>query len=452
MQPKRRSWLESIGKIIRQEVRWFVPGIGIKRWLVAILAGTTFLGLGFAVIALNIYRTAPDTWWLPILSFLSLRFLDRTLRAIIFGLLGIGLVAFGLWGLGRSLLIPFVRPGSAIVDTVSTYRRKEKGPRIVALGGGNGLSTLLRGLKAYSNNISAIVTVADDGGSSGEIRRNMGILPPGDIRNCLAALSDDEAMLSQIFQYRFSSGAGLNGHSLGNLLITALADISGSFEQAVAESGKVLAIRGQVLPSTLHNVSLVADVLDEITGKNQRVHGESEIPKYNGSIQRVWLEPDNPAAYPPAIQAILSADLIIIGPGSLYTSILPDMLVPEIAQAIRASRATKFYVCNVATQPGETDHFTCGDHLKTLEKHLGDRLFDLVICNNRFEGKLGSHSAWVRPEADLDQSYSIYQADLIETDNPWRHHSTKLARAIIDLYNERTGPLVSPREDSTQNG
>ncbi len=452
MQPKRRSWLESIGKIIRQEVRWLVPGIGIKRWLVAILAGTTFLGLGFAVIALNIYRTAPDTWWLPILSFLSLRFLDRTIRAIIFGLLGIGLVAIGLWGLGRSLLIPFVRPGSTIVDTVSTYRRREKGPRIVALGGGNGLSTLLRGLKAYSNNITAIVTVADDGGSSGEIRRNMGILPPGDIRNCLAALSDDEAMLSQIFQYRFSSGAGLNGHSLGNLLITAMADISGSFEQAIAESGNVLAIRGQVLPSTLHNVTLVADVLDEKTGKNQRVHGESEIPKYNGAIQRVWLEPDNPAAYPPAIQALLSADLIIIGPGSLYTSILPDMLVPEIAQAIRASRATKFYVCNVATQPGETDHFTCGDHLKTLEKHLGDRLFDLVICNNRFEGRLGSHSAWVRLEADLDQSYSIYQADLIETDNPWRHHSTKLARAIIDLYNERTGPLVSPREDMTQNG
>lgn len=452
MQPKRKSWLESLGKIIRQEVRWLVPGIGIKRWLLAILLGTTFLGLGIAVFTLNIYRTAPETWWLPILSFLSLRFLDRTLRAIIFGLIGVGLVVFGLWGLSRSLLIPFVRPGSTIVDTVSTYRRREKGPRIVALGGGNGLSTLLRGLKAYSNNITAIVTVADDGGSSGEIRRNMGILPPGDIRNCLAALSDDEAMLSQIFQYRFSSGAGLNGHSLGNLLITAMADISGSFEQAVAESGKVLAIRGQVLPSTLHNVTLAADILDEKTGKNQRVRGESEIPKVNGTIQRVWLEPDNPAAYPPAIQAILSAELIIIGPGSLYTSILPDMLVPEIAQAIRASRATKFYVCNVATQPGETDHFTCGKHLETLEKHLGDRLFDLVICNNRFEGRLSSHSSWVKPEADLDQAYSIYQADLIETDNPWRHHSLKLARVIIDLYNERTGPLSSPREETTSTG
>jgi hypothetical protein len=211
-----------------RQLRWFVPGIGIKRWILLILFGTTLLAVGLAVLILDVYRTAPSTWWLPAFSFLSLRFLDRTLRAIVFGGLGIAFLFWGVTGLNRSLLKPFLPSGTVVVDSISSYRKRERGPKIVTIGGGNGLSTLLRGMKTQTSNLTAVVTVADDGGSSGAIRKNMGILPPGDIRNCLAALSDDEALLSQVFQYRFGEKMGLNGHSLGNLLITALTDITGS--------------------------------------------------------------------------------------------------------------------------------------------------------------------------------------------------------------------------------
>jgi hypothetical protein len=222
------NWLQRAWSTLVRELRWLRPGMGVKRWIVLILMGTTLLGVGFALLLLNVYRTAPDSWWLPILSLASLRFLARPLRALIFGIIGISLVGIGTWGLNHSLLLPFLTPGKHILDTVSDYRKREKGPRIVVIGGGNGLSALLRGLKNHTHNLTAIVTVADDGGSSGELRRSIGILPPGDIRNCLTALSDDEALLTQIFQYRFSAGAGLNGHTLGNLLITALAEITGS--------------------------------------------------------------------------------------------------------------------------------------------------------------------------------------------------------------------------------
>ena len=231
---------------LKQQLRWLTPGIGVKRWVVVILGGTTLLGIGFAILVLDVYRTAPETWWLPLLSTLSLRFLDRTLRAIIFGIIGIGIVSVGIWGLNRALLKPFLKPGKQVVDTVSAYRRRERGPRIVALGGGHGLAMLLRGLKTHTGNITAVVTVADDGGSSGEIRKSIGILPPGDMRNCLTALSNDEALLTQMFQYRFSERAGLNGHSFGNLFITAMADITGSVEEAVTEAGRVLAVQGRV--------------------------------------------------------------------------------------------------------------------------------------------------------------------------------------------------------------
>ena len=441
MKSHHGHWYRRLWDRLRPEIRWLAPGLGVKRWIIPILAGTTLIGVGFAILILDIYRSAPETWWLPLLSVLSLRFLTRPLRALIFGGLGVGLILFGTWALNRSLLSPFVRPGSAIIDTVTAYRRKERGPRIVTIGGGTGLSSLLRGLKAYTHNLTAIVTVTDDGGSSGELRRNVGILPPGDIRNCLAALSDDEALLTQLFQYRFGSGAGLNGHSLGNLLITALADITGSFEEAVAESGRVLAVRGRVLPATLHDVRLVAEVQLPEIATEVRVKGESLIPKMAGQVRRVWLEPGNPAAFPPAIQAILAADLILVGPGSLYTSLLPNLLVPDLAEALRASRALKFYVCNVATQAGETDGYTCGDHVRTIERHVGGRLFDLVISNKDFQSALPDKIDWVYTEEDLDQEYAVYQADLIEREHPWRHDAAKLASVVMDLYYERTGPL-----------
>ncbi|MEW5868646.1 MAG: gluconeogenesis factor YvcK family protein [Chloroflexota bacterium] len=423
--------------------KWLVPGLGVKRWLVIILLGTTLVGIGLGVLILEVYRTAPDTWWLPLLSAASLRFLPRPLRAIIFGGMGLGLIALGIWALNRALMRPFMRPGHQVADALLMHRQRQRGPRIVAIGGGHGLAALLRGLKFYSHHITAIVTVADDGGSSGRLRRELGILPPGDIRNCLAALSNDEALLGQLFQYRFPDGEGaLEGHSFGNLFITAMTEITGSFEVAVAESGRVLGVQGQVLPATLHDVRLVADVRLPNATSEVRVAGESQIPKSSGKISRIWLEPSTPPAFPQAIQAILAADVIVIGPGSLYTSLLPNLLVPDLVEAIRASRALKLFVCNVATEPGETEHFACGDHLRVVEEHVGGGLFDVAIANHCYEGKLPEGVEWVSIDPDLGEYFPFYHADLIDVLRPWRHDSQKLARVVMDLYEERTGPLV----------
>lgn len=446
MQPDKMRGIQGFFRSVRQELRWLAPGIGVKRWLIPLLIGTTLVALGLTMVALDIYRNAPEILQ-PILSLLSLQELDRGIRVIVFSLVGVGLILYSVIGFNRSLLKPFMRPDKPIVDAVSSYRRKEKGPRVVVIGGGTGLSSLLRGLKEYTHNLTAIVTVADDGGSSGALRRNLGILPPGDIRNCLAALSDDEDLLTQIFQYRFNEAAGVNGHSLGNLFISALADITGSFEQAVAESGRVLAVRGRVMPSTLHDVRLVADMVDPSTQKDIRVRGESNIPTTPGKVKRVWLEPSNPKAYPMAIQAILNAELIVIGPGSLFTSILPNLLVPDIAAAVNASRAYKFFICNVATQPGETDHFDCLDHIQAIEKHLGGRIFDLVICNNRVSDRLPDKVEPVLPNERLSERYSIYCADLLDEVQPWRHDSKKLARVVMDLFYDRTGPVFQRDEE-----
>ena len=438
----KASWWQKLTGAIRKDLRWFLPGLGVKRWILVILIGTTFLAVGLAYLLLDVYRTAPETWWLPFISAISLRFLARPLRVLIFGGIGVGVILWGVWGLNRALLRPFVKPGKHVLDTVTAYRRRERGPRIVAIGGGTGLSTLLRGLKNHTNHLTAVVTVADDGGSSGELRKSIGILPPGDIRHCLTALSDDEELLSQVFQYRFGEGAGLNGHSLGNLFITALTDITGSFEEAIAESGRVLATRGRVLPATLHDVKLVADIDLPNTEKQVMVKGESQIPAVEGQIKRVWLEPDNPLAFPPAIQSILAADLIVVGPGSLFTSILPNLLVPDLADAIRMSRALKFYVCNVATQRGETEGFSALEHLKTIEKHLNENIFDLILCNNNQVSNLPEGINWITADEEMQVQYSVYCSDQVDSQYPWRHHSGKLAQTIMDLFFERTGPLV----------
>jgi uncharacterized cofD-like protein len=298
-------------------------------------------------------------------------------------------------------------------------------------------------LKKFTNNITAIVTVADDGGSSGKLRESFGILPPGDIRNCLSAMSNDEAMLTQLFQYRFPSGSsGLDGHSFGNLFISALSDLTGSFEEAVAESGRVLSVSGRVLPSTLHNVELVADVRLPHMSSEIRVEGESKIPASNGRVRRVWLEPNTPPAFPQAIRAILSADVIVIGPGSLYTSLLPNLLVPDLADAIRSSRALKLYVCNVATQSGETDGFSCNDHISAIEEHAGKSLFDIVLVNNKCDIQLPQGIEWIDIDEDLDSYYAVYSDNLVDQSMPWRHDGEVISRVIIDLLEERTGPLV----------
>ena len=440
MQDKNQNFLSRLWENLSREAQWLKPGLGYKRWLILALFGTTLLGIGLTMFILDIYRNAPETWWLPALAYLSLRFLDRPIRVIIFGGFGLILVILGIWGSNRSLLKPFLPPGKPLIEALYSYRRRDRGPRIVVLGGGHGLASLLRGLKTYTHNITAIVTVADDGGSSGELRKRMGILPPGDIRNCLAALSNNEDLLSQVFQYRFASGAGLEGHSLGNLLITALTEITGSFEEAVAESGRVLAVYGRVLPSTLTDVRLLADLQGD-DGEIHHVSGETQIREMHGPVKRLWLDPANTPAFPPAISAILSADLIVIGPGSLYTSLLPNLLVRDLAEAVRASQALKFFICNVATERGETDHFACVDHVKSVETHVGPNLFDLVICNNHFEGNLGNDVDWVRMDDDLLNHSAVYCADLIDTAYPWRHDSKRLAKTIMDLFYERTGPL-----------
>jgi uncharacterized cofD-like protein len=443
MKKTKDVWHRRLVVYIRRSMQWFVPGLGVKRWLGLVLIGTTLIGVGLAVLILDVYRNAPETWWLPVLSAISLRSLDRPFRALIFGGLGLGFIFTGLWGLNRALLAPYLQRGKPVVDTLASFRRKERGPRIVVIGGGHGLATLLRGLKNYTHNLTAVVSVADDGGSSGRLRRTMSILPPGDIRNCLAALSNDEALLGQLFQYRFpSTGDGLEGHSFGNLFITALADITGSFEEAVAESGRVLAVYGNVMPATLHDVRLVADVILPHTADEVRIEGESSIPETAGNVRRLWLEPSDPPAYPGVIQAILSAELIVIGPGSLYTSILPNLLVPDIAAAIRTSRALKIYVGNIATQPGETDGYTCDDHVRVIEEHVGTGFFDLIVSNLSCEAELPKNVSWVLAEDDLDVDHAVYRANLLDMDHPWRHDSEKLAKVLIDLYYDRTGPLV----------
>ncbi|MFN2216708.1 MAG: uridine diphosphate-N-acetylglucosamine-binding protein YvcK, partial [Anaerolineales bacterium] len=283
---------------------------------------------------------------------------------------------------------------------------------------------------------------ADDGGSSGELRRTLGILPPGDIRNCLAALSNDEDLLTQLFQYRFSGSEELSGHSFGNLFISAMVDITGSFDDAILESGKVLSVFGKVLPSTLENVHLVADVQLPNIDSEVRVVGESRIPEATGKVRRVWIEPNDAMAFPAAIQSILNADMIIVGPGSIFTSILPNLLVPDLLAAFQSSRALKILVCNIATQKGETDQFNLNDHVKALEDNIGSPSFDLIICNDNYSVPQPEGTEWVVMDEEMVKDQRIYCGDLIDIEFPWRHDSKKLAKILMDLLFEKTGPLI----------
>jgi uncharacterized cofD-like protein len=447
---KREVWFLSVRRRIKSLLQWFVPGLGVKRWFFLLLAGITIIGFGLAIFLSGFYITAPKGWWLPVLTFLSLQMLPRALRVLIFAVLGLGLIGSGIWGLNRALLEPFLRPGKRLVDQVTDFRRRERGPRVVVIGGGTGIAAVLRGMKEYTNNLTAVVSVADDGGSSGEIRRDLGILPPGDIRNCLAALSDDEALLTQLFQYRFGGETGLGGHSFGNLFISALADLTGSFENAVAESGRALSVHGQVLPATLHNVRLVADVRLPQTETEVRIEGESQIPKASGRVRQVWLEPNDASAYPPVLQAILRADMIIIGPGSLYTSILPNILVRDLLEAVHSSRAVKMFVTNIATQPGETESYSSSDHIHALEDLIGFELVDVIVCNSCYDGEFEGKVQWVRLDESEKRDRRVYFTELVDRDNLVHHDSAKLAQTLMALYNERTGPLTKENTSKSQ--
>ena len=415
----------------------------VKRWLLLLLAGTSIVGLGVAYLLRDIYVS----WTFPpVFYYLTLQFIPRALRGLLFGLLGFGAIAVAIYQLNHSLLSAFVRPGQEdVAETVYRHWQRDRGPKIVAIGGGTGLSALLRGLKEHTSNITAIVTVADDGGSSGRLRQQLGVLPPGDFRNCIAALADAESLTTQLFQYRFSEGEGLNGHSFGNLFIVAMAGVTGNFERALLESSKVLAVRGQILPSTLENVTLVAELRDEgalgASDGPQWVEGESHIPESGGRIERVFLQPDAVPAYPGAVRAILDADLIVAGPGSLYTSILPNLLVQDIVRAAQASRAKKVYVCNVATQPGETEGYTLGDHMAALHRHIGPNLFANVLANDTFTYTLPNLRgvAWVTPDHPADASYQVFTADVVDKDYPWRHDPAKLATWLMSFCENPKG-------------
>jgi uncharacterized cofD-like protein len=414
-------------------VRWFTPGLNVKRWLLLLFAAIVLLSLAFGYALKDAYTSIPFPRFV---GPLTLQFLPRWSRAVLFLGLGVALAGLAFYRLGRSVLGPFLplvaSGGSGVVEQIYTHRLLAKGPRLVAIGGGTGMSSMLRGIKKYTGNISAIVTVADDGGSSGRLRSEYRVLPPGDFRQCLTALAETEPLMTSLFQHRFTGEGSLSGHSFGNLFIMAMAEITGDFEHALQASGRVLRVRGQIMPSTLQDVVLCASAGGEI-----RI-GESRVPHGGGPIDRVFLDPPSPQINPEAELAILDAELIVVGPGSLYTSILPNLLVDGLVEALRASPAVKVYVCNVATQPGETTGFSVSEHLDALERHVGGNLFDYVVCNSNHSLPLPASAVeagitrvvFDRERASRRPVHFIL-ADVVSSRISTHHDPEKLARVLM---------------------
>lgn len=322
----------------------------------------------------------------------------------------------------------------------------------MALGGGTGLSTLLRGLKEVTSNITAIVTVTDDGGSSGRLRGDLGMLPPGDIRNCLVALADRESSLERLFSYRFSKGGELAGHSLGNLLLAGLTQETGNLAQAVQEASKILAVRGRVLPVTLDNVVLVGEM-----GDGRVIRGETNMVSDAARIKRVFLDPADCTPLKAAIDAIMSADAVILGPGSLYTSVIPNLLVPGISEAIRKSKAKTYYICNIMTQPGETDAYLASHHLKAIIDHCGPGLIDKIIVNNEtISPKLKEkYQAKGAKPVKLDENrlkklgVEVIQYPLCAQHDLARHDPEKTLRVLMEEIQGHTASLFGYGVKST---
>jgi uncharacterized cofD-like protein len=413
-------------------IKWFYFGMHIKRWLLLLLVGVAVMGLGFGYFLRQAYGTYTFPAWV---YYATLQFIPRYVRGAIFLMASLGIIGFSIWKLNQSLLSAFIKPerNESIVDIIYNHRYLRRGPKIVVIGGGTGLSTLLRGLKEYTGNISAIVSIADDGGSSGRLQRELGVLPPGDIRKNIAALADAEPLMSRLFEYRFSEGEGLEGHSFGNLFIAAMTDVAGNFEEAVRETSRVLAVRGQILPATLSALTLCARTVD-----GDVVRGESAITA-RGHVKEIFLDPPTIQANPDAIRAILQADLIVCGPGSLMTSVLPNLLVEGIRRSVEVSPALKVYVCNVATQHGETDAFSVSDHYATLRQHIKGAPFDFVLANSNTEAVLPEewHSEPVRIDRTNLDGARVVKADVVAEENRYRHDSKKLADALIRVYYER---------------
>lgn len=416
----------------RKFFKWFYPGMGIKRWIFLCSTGLLLILL----VALYTIRIFSKTHVL-LASFST--------ALVIFGVF---LVFTSIQNMVRIFVRTLMpeKKEEGLVDLVYQKRQErflERGPRVVAIGGGTGLSTLLQGLKKFTKNITAIVTVTDTGGSSGRLRDEMDILPPGDIRNCLVALADAEPLMLELFQYRFENGSGLKGHSFGNLFITALSKVTGDFDKAIKESSKVLAIRGNVIPSTLERVTLVGEFEDGTV-----VEGETNITMRGLPVKRVWLKPEDCRATPESLDAIENADAIIYGPGSLFTSVIPNLLIRDILEKILQSDAKKFYIANVMTQPGETNGFTVFDHLDTLIRHTDPRLVDEVVVSmdavpEPLIKKYQSQNAY-QVGLDIDRirerGYDVIEGNLARFGDQVRHEPEKLAKLIFEKLLELNAP------------
>jgi len=435
--------------------RWLSPGIGIKRWLFVVFVGELCLALSGALALRQFYRDVDASGPVQTLIYLvTLQFLPYFVRGAILAGLGAGLFVLGSIRIVRVLMGPF-RSGDGnqpLVEVIYQKRFLARGPRIVAIGGGTGLSTLLRGLKEHTSNLTAVVTVADDGGSSGVLREQLGVAPVGDIRNCIVALADAEPLMGRLLQYRFPGPEGehstqpllaggdprsLAGHAVGNLLIAAMTAVEdGDFEEGVRQMNRVLAVRGQVLPASPTPLTLHAHLAD-----GTRVDGQSLIARTKG-IRDVWISPDGVRAAEDAIAAIAEAEVIVIGPGSLFTSILPNLLLPEIRDSILASPALRVFVCNVATQAGETTGFDLADHLDVLERHTAPGIVDVVLANNQFGARVPStwsgEGVRLRWPPATGRGPTLALDDVVDPDNAHHHDPARLALALMRLI-EREG-------------
>jgi uncharacterized cofD-like protein len=433
--------------------RWLKPGMGVKRWLVLVFVGLLLLALAVAHVIRQVTKDIqPDDTTQAVINLATLQFLPFALRGLIAGGLGVALVAIGVWKAARALTQPLrASEETPLADVIYQKRFLARGPRIVAIGGGTGLSNLLRGLKTHSSNITAIVTVADDGGSSGALREELGIPAVGDIRNCIAALADAEPLMSELLGYRFPGGTrveggpvetepgGLGGHPVGNLLLAAMTALEGGdFEEGVRRMNRVLAVRGQVVPASATPINLVARTRDGVT-----VSGQSTIMRTRG-IEKVWIEPADVRASDDAVAAIMDAELVVLGPGSLYTSVLPVLLIPSIRWAVAHSPGMRMYVCNVAMQLGETEGYDLADHVEALLAHTQPDLVDLVLANDRFDGAdatLPEGAVPLRWPPAVDPAPHLVTDAVAREDLPHYHDPERLAAAIMQAW-EREASAV----------
>ena len=420
------------------------PGMRIKRWFFLFAGGVVAAGFSLALLLNYRFIGLVEGSLFSVIYKLTGNYYGwiSTLLGAIVLCIGLTMMFYAMRRIIRSI-IDAVAPEGAnrLVDIMYQKRRLEKGPSVVVIGGGTGLSTLLRGLKKQTGNLTAIVTVADDGGSSGRLREELGIVPPGDLRSCLVALADTEPLMEKLFQYRFIGAGDLTGHSFGNLFIAAMTHVvGGDVELALQESSKVLAVRGQVLPASARPVKISARMTDGTI-----INGESNISCANKRIQRVTMEPSDVPAVQSALNAIRDADIVVLGPGSLYTSVIPNLLVGNIVEALRNTRAMRMYVCNVMTQPGETDHYTASDHVRALFDHGGQGIVDYVLVNvEEIASCLLDHYAREGAcpvKADIDEleqmGVTVIPAQLVNESNWVRHDPERLARVIFSMMDRR---------------